>query len=150
MAQAQVNEQTEQDLRTAELIAFPLLFLLSLLFFRSLVAALLPLLVGALAIVGTFLMLRVAAEATSVSIFALNLVTGLGLGLAIDYSLFVVSRYREEIAKTGPGLEAMRRTMATAGRTVLFSSLTSPARSRPCWSSRSGSSTRWGSAARWP
>ena len=124
VAQAQVNEQTEQDLRTAELIAFPLLFLLSLLFFRSLVAALLPLLVGALAIVGTFLMLRVAAEATSVSIFALNLVTGLGLGLAIDYSLFVVSRYREEIAKTGPGLQAMRRTMATAGRTVLFSSLT--------------------------
>jgi RND superfamily putative drug exporter len=124
VAQAQVNEQTEQDLRTAELYAFPILFVLSLLFFRSLVAALLPLLVGGLAIVGTFLMLRVAAEATSVSIFALNLVTGLGLGLAIDYSLFIVSRYREEIAKTGPGLEAMRRTMATAGRTVLFSSLT--------------------------
>jgi uncharacterized membrane protein YdfJ with MMPL/SSD domain len=124
VAEGQVNEQTEEDLRTAELIAFPILLLLSLLFFRSLVAALLPLLVGALAIVGTFLMLRVAAEATSVSIFALNLVTGLGLGLAIDYSLFIVSRYREEIAKTGPGLEAMRRTMATAGRTVLFSSLT--------------------------
>ena len=69
-------------------------------------------------------MLRVASELTSVSIFALNLVTGLGLGLAIDYSLFMVSRYREEIARSGPGLEAMRRTMATAGRTVLFSSLT--------------------------
>ena len=79
---------------------------------------------AALAIVGTFLMLRVASEMTSVSIFALNLVTGLGLGLAIDYSLFIVSRYREEIARLGPGLEAMRRTMATAGRTVLFSSLT--------------------------
>jgi uncharacterized membrane protein YdfJ with MMPL/SSD domain len=124
VAQNQVNEQVEEDLRTAELYAFPLLFLLSLLFFRSLVAALLPLLVGALAIVGTFLMLRVASELTSVSIFALNLVTGLGLGLAIDYSLFIVSRYREEIARTGPGLEAMRRTLATAGRTVLFSSLT--------------------------
>ncbi|MGH2988524.1 MAG: MMPL family transporter [Solirubrobacterales bacterium] len=124
VAREQVNTQVEEDLRTAELIAFPLLFLLSLLFFRSLVAALLPLLVGALAIVSTFLMLTVASELTSVSIFALNLVTGLGLGLAIDYSLFIVSRYREEIARTGPGLEAMRRTMATAGRSVLFSSLT--------------------------
>jgi RND superfamily putative drug exporter len=80
--------------------------------------------VGGLAIVGTFLVLRVASELTSVSIFALNVATGLGLGLAIDYSLFVVSRYREEIARTGPGLEAMRRTLASAGRTVLFSSLT--------------------------
>jgi uncharacterized membrane protein YdfJ with MMPL/SSD domain len=88
------------------------------------VAALLPLLIGALAIVGTFLMLRVASELTTVSIFALNLVTGLGLGLAIDYSLFVVSRYREEMARSGPGVEAMRRTLATAGRSVLFSSLT--------------------------
>ncbi len=120
----QVNAQVEEDLRRAELLAFPLLFLLSLLFFRSLVAALLPLLVGGLAIVGTFLMLRVASDVGSVSIFALNLVTGLGLGLAIDYSLFVVSRYREELARSGPGLEAMRRTMATAGRTVLFSALT--------------------------
>ncbi len=124
VAQAQINAQVEEDLRTAELLAFPLLFLLSLLFFRSLVAAALPLLVGGLAIVGTFLMLRLASEVTSVSIFALNLVTGLGLGLAIDYSLFMVSRYREEIARSGPGLEAMRRTMSTAGRTVFFSSLT--------------------------
>jgi uncharacterized membrane protein YdfJ with MMPL/SSD domain len=121
---AQVNEQVERDLRTAELLAFPLLLLLSLVFFRSLVAALLPLLVGGLTIVGTFLLLRGASEFTSISIFALNLVTGLGLGLAIDYSLFVVSRYREEIAKDGPGLAAMGRTMATAGRTVLFSALT--------------------------
>ena len=69
-------------------------------------------------------MLRIASELGSISIFALNLTTGLGLGLAIDYSLFIVSRYREEIARSGPGLEALRRTMATAGRTVLFSSLT--------------------------
>ena len=124
LAQKQVNEQTESDLQRAELYAFPILFVLSLLFFRSLVAALLPLFVGGLAIVGTMVMLRGASEFTSVSIFALNLVTGLGLGLAIDYSLFMVSRYREEIARTGPGLTAMRRTMATAGRTVLFSSLT--------------------------
>jgi uncharacterized membrane protein YdfJ with MMPL/SSD domain len=124
LANAQVNEQVESDLQRAEMLAFPLLFLLSLLFFRSLVAAALPLLVGALAIVGTFFLLSMAAEVGSISIFALNLTTGLGLGLAIDYSLFVVSRYREEIAKDGPGLPAMRRTMATAGRTVLFSSLT--------------------------
>jgi uncharacterized membrane protein YdfJ with MMPL/SSD domain len=124
VAQQQANEQVEQDLRTAELYAFPLLFLLSLLFFRSLVAAALPLLVGGLTIVGAMLMLTVASELGSISVFALNLVIGLGLGLAIDYSLFIVSRYREEIAKTGPGLEAMRRTMATAGRTVLFSALT--------------------------
>jgi len=124
LANEQVNKQVENDLRTAEMLAFPLLFLLSLLFFRSLVASLLPLMIGALAIVGTFLLLRIASELGSISIFALNLTTGLGLGLAIDYSLFVVSRYREEIAKSGPGLEAMRQTMATAGRTVLFSSLT--------------------------
>jgi uncharacterized membrane protein YdfJ with MMPL/SSD domain len=124
VAREQTNTQVEEDLRTAELYAFPLLFLLSLLFFRSVVAALLPLLVGGLAIVSTFLMLTVASELTSVSIFALNLVTGLGLGLSIDYSLFIVTRYREEIARSGPGFVAMRRTMATAGRTVLFSSLT--------------------------
>jgi RND superfamily putative drug exporter len=124
VASEQVNTQVEEDLRTAELYAFPLLFLLSLVFFRSLVAALLPIVVGVLTIVSTFLMLTVASELTSVSIFALNLVTGLGLGLAIDYSLFIVSRYREEIARSGPGMEAMRRTMSTAGRSVFFSALT--------------------------
>jgi uncharacterized membrane protein YdfJ with MMPL/SSD domain len=124
LAQEQVNKQVEKDLRMAEMLAFPILFLLSLLFFRSAVAALLPLLIGGLAIVGTFLALRIANEFVDVSIFALNLTTGLGLGLAIDYSLFVVSRYREEIAKVGPGAEAMKRTLNTAGRTVLFSSLT--------------------------
>jgi uncharacterized membrane protein YdfJ with MMPL/SSD domain len=124
LAQEQVNKQVEKDLRMAEMLAFPILFVLSLLFFRSGVAAFLPLLIGGLAIVGTFLLLRLANEFVSVSIFALNLTTGLGLGLAIDYSLFVVSRYREEIAKHGPGAEAMKRTMNTAGRTVLFSSLT--------------------------
>ncbi len=124
LAQEQVNKQVEKDLRMAEILAFPILFLLSLVFFRSAVAALLPLLIGGLAIVGTFLLLRLANEVVSVSIFAINLTTGLGLGLAIDYSLFVVSRYREEIAKVGPGTEAMKRTLNTAGRTVLFSSIT--------------------------
>jgi RND superfamily putative drug exporter len=124
VAQEQVNKQVEQDLRMAEMLAFPLLFLLSLLFFRSLVASVLPLMIGGLAIVGTFLILRLASEFASISIFALNLTTALGLGLAIDYSLFIVSRYREEIAKDGPGLAAMRRVLATSGRTVFFSSLT--------------------------
>jgi RND superfamily putative drug exporter len=134
LAEKQVNEQTESDLRRAEMLAFPLLFLLSLLFFRSLVAALLPLLIGGLAIIGTFFVLRIASEFGSISIFALNLTTGLGLGLAIDYSLFIVSRYREELARrgvdsTGAGgrterWEALRATMRTAGRTVLFSSIT--------------------------
>jgi uncharacterized membrane protein YdfJ with MMPL/SSD domain len=124
VAQEQVNKQVEEDLRKAEMLAFPLLFLLSFLFFRSLVASLLPVMIGLLAIVGTFLILRIASEFASISIFALNLTTGLGLGLAIDYSLFIVSRYREEIAKDGPGLAAMRRVLATAGRTVFFSSLT--------------------------
>ncbi|HEX8959929.1 MAG TPA: MMPL family transporter [Solirubrobacterales bacterium] len=124
VAQEQVNKQVEADLRRAEMLAFPLLFLLSLLFFRSLVAALLPPMIGGLAIIGTFLILRIASEFASISIFALNLTTALGLGLAIDYSLFIVSRNREEIARTGPGLAAMRRVLATAGRTVFFSSLT--------------------------
>ncbi len=124
VAQEQVNKQVEEDLKKAELLAFPLLFLLSLLFFRSLVASVLPLMIGGLAIVGTFLILRLASEFGSISVFALNLTTALGLGLAIDYSLFIVSRYREEIAKQGPGLAAMRRVLATAGRTVFFSSLT--------------------------
>lgn len=124
LANQQVNEQVSHDLERAELLALPLLFLLSLIFFRGLVAAALPPLVGGLSIVLTFAGLRVASELTSVSIFALNLVTGLGLGLAIDYSLFIVSRYREELARVGPGAEAIRNTLSTAGRTVLFSALT--------------------------
>jgi uncharacterized membrane protein YdfJ with MMPL/SSD domain len=124
IANRQANEQVSEDLARAELLAFPILFVLSFLFFRSLVSALLPLLVGGLAIVLTFFALRLASELGTVSVFALNLVTGLGLGLAIDSSLFIVSRYREEIAKHGPGREALRRTVGTAGRSVLFSSLT--------------------------
>lgn len=124
LAQEQVNAQVESDLRRAELIVFPILFLLSFIFFRSLVASALPLLVGALAIVGTWLLLRAANEAVSISVFALNLTIGLGLGLAIDYSLFMVSRFREEIARHGPGERALVRTMETAGRTVFFSAIT--------------------------
>jgi uncharacterized membrane protein YdfJ with MMPL/SSD domain len=120
----EVNDHVESDLVTAELIAFPLLFLASLWVFRSAVAALLPLLVGGLTIVISLLLLRGINEGIDISIFALNLITGLGLGLSIDYSLFMVSRYREELQRLGPGPEAITRTLATAGRTVAFSSAT--------------------------
>lgn len=123
-AYQEVNEQVEHDLLIAEMIAFPLLFLVSLWVFRSAVAALLPLLVGGLTIVTSMLVIRGVNEIVDISIFALNLITGLGLGLAIDYSLFLVSRYREELERVGPGPEAIRRTLATAGRTVAFSALT--------------------------
>jgi RND superfamily putative drug exporter len=123
-ANVAVGRVVEEDLRTSEALAFPILFLLSLWFFRGLIAAALPLLVGGLSIALTFLGMRIASELTTLSVFSLNLVTGLGLGLAIDYSLIVVSRYREEIAHDGPGPGALRRTVTSAGRTVLFSSLT--------------------------
>jgi uncharacterized membrane protein YdfJ with MMPL/SSD domain len=124
LSNAQANTQVGHDLAHAELLAFPFIFLLSLLFFRSLVAALLPPLLGGLAILATFLALRIVASFVDLSVFALNLVTGLGLGLAIDYSLFMVSRYREEAAVSGFGVAALRRTLETSGRTILFSSLT--------------------------
>ena len=124
IANAQANTKVSHDLARAELLAFPFIFLLSLLFFRSAVAALLPPLLGGLAIVVTFFLLRIVASFVDVSVFALNFTTGLGLGLAIDYSLFMVSRYREESAAHGYGPEALTRTLQTAGRTVMFSSLT--------------------------
>jgi uncharacterized membrane protein YdfJ with MMPL/SSD domain len=127
IANAQVNTQVGNDLARAELFAFPIIFLLSLLFFRSLVASLLPPLLGGLAILLTFFALRIVSSFTDLSVFALNIVTGLGLGLAIDYSLFTVSRYREEAARSGFGGDALRRTLATSGRTILFSSLTAAA-----------------------
>jgi uncharacterized membrane protein YdfJ with MMPL/SSD domain len=124
IANAQANTQVGKDLARAELLAFPFIFLLSLLFFRSLVASLLPPLIGGMAIVATFFALRIVTGFVDLSVFSLNFVTGLGLGLAIDYSLFMVSRYREEAATSGFGVETLRRTLQTAGRTILFSSLT--------------------------
>jgi putative drug exporter of the RND superfamily len=120
----EVGTTIERDLTRAELIAFPLTLLLLLVVFRSVVAALLPLAVGALAIVGTFFVLEVLAGFTTVSIFALNLTTAMGLGLSIDYSLFVVSRFREERAAGHEPSDAVARTVATAGRAVFFSGLT--------------------------
>jgi RND superfamily putative drug exporter len=124
VAEQQVNEQVSKDLAHAEILAFPLLFLLSLWFFRGLVASILPPLLGGLSIVLTFAALRIVNTQLDISVFALNLTTGLGLGLAIDYSLFMVSRYREELAQGLEPARAIGRTLQTAGRTVVFSSLT--------------------------
>jgi uncharacterized membrane protein YdfJ with MMPL/SSD domain len=120
----ELNQRTTSELTRAELLAFPFLLLLSFWFFRGLVAALLPLLVGGFAIVLTFLALRVIDQFTPISVFALNLVSGMGLGLGIDYSLFVLYRYREELAGGASAHEAIERTLRTVGRTVFFSCLT--------------------------
>src|ERR671922_321291 len=124
LAFTQVGEQVQEDLARAEMLAFPLLFLLSLVVFRSAVTALLPVVVGGLTIVTTFVWLRLLNEVEPMSVFAINLITGAGLGLAIDYSLFVVSRFREELATGADTADALRVTMRTAGRTVAFSAVT--------------------------
>src|SRR3954468_16343247 len=124
VAFSQVGDQVESDLRRAEMLAAPLLLLVSLLVFRSLVAALLPLAVGMTTILITFSLLRLVNAVVPMSTFAINLITGLGLGLAIDYSLFMVSRFREELERGAGREEAVRATMRTAGRTVLFSATT--------------------------
>src|SRR5438093_3857387 len=120
----QVGTQVEKDLRKAETITFPIVLILLVLVFGSVVAAGLPLAMGALAVVGTLLVLQLIALLTSVSIFSLNLTTALGIGLGIDYSLFIVSRYREEIRHGLVAHDAVVRTVQTAGRTVLFSAVT--------------------------
>jgi len=124
VANEQVQRQSQRDLLRAELIALPLLTVLAIWIFGSVVAALLPVAAGLLSIATTLALLRAANAVAPVSVFALNLVTGAGLGLAIDYSLLLVSRYREELERCGPGLEAVRNTIATAGRTVAFSAIT--------------------------
>jgi uncharacterized membrane protein YdfJ with MMPL/SSD domain len=120
----QATKQVEEDLARAEMLAFPLLFLVSLLVFRGLVAALLPIAVGMVTVLTTFLLMRGVNEIEPMSVFALNLIIGLGLGLAIDYSLFVVSRFREEVEKGQGTADALAATLRTAGRTVLFSAVT--------------------------
>ncbi|HVX44805.1 MAG TPA: MMPL family transporter [Mycobacteriales bacterium] len=122
---AEANDLIGSDLERAELISFPLLLLLLLIVFRSVVAAALPLLLGGVGILGALAMLHLIAIGTDVSIFALNIVTMLGLGIAVDYALFIVSRFREELPRHGGDTEAaLQQTMATAGRTVAFSGLT--------------------------
>ena len=124
IADEQISVQAEEDLRRAELIAFPLLLLLSLIFFRGLVAAALPLVLGGVAIVASLALMRLMHEAVPLTVLSINVVTGLGLGLAIDYSLFVLSRYREELARGLDTSAALMRTLSTAGRAVTFSAIT--------------------------
>lgn len=120
----EVNDQTRKDLTNAELIAFPLLAILLLIVFRSAVAAAVPLIIGALSIIGTLFALRIMSTFVGTSVFALNIGTALSLGLAVDYALLIVSRHREETAEEGFTFEAHRRMVTTAGRTALFSGLT--------------------------
>lgn len=114
----------QQDLVRAEMIALPITLVLLVMVFGSAVAALLPLGIGIVAILGTSAVLRGITEFTTVSVFAQNLTTALGLGLAIDYALFIVRRFREELATGGEPRTAVAATLRTAGRTVLFSALT--------------------------
>jgi RND superfamily putative drug exporter len=121
---AESSEQTEADILRAEMLSAPVLLVLLVLIFRGLVAATTPLLVGGLAILGGFLATRLLTLVTDVSIFAINIITIIGLGLAIDYALFVVSRFREELAAGQPTPRAIQQTLATAGRTVTVSGVT--------------------------
>ncbi|MER6075425.1 MMPL family transporter [Streptomyces sp. NPDC001817] len=114
----------KKDLARAEMIALPITLVLLIMVFGSAVAALLPLGIGIVAILGTNAVLRGLTSFTDVSVFALNLTTALGLGLAIDYALFIVRRFREELSTGTDPLTAVGTTLRTAGRTVLFSALT--------------------------
>jgi RND superfamily putative drug exporter len=123
VASLQVRDTVSHDLSRAELFAFPLLLVFSLLFFRGR-AALLPVVIGVTTVLGTFLVLSGVNELHGLNVFALNLVIGLGLGLAIDYTLFLVTRFREELAAGSETRAAVSTTMRTAGRTVAFSAAT--------------------------
>ncbi|MCI3223605.1 MMPL family transporter, partial [Streptomyces sp. NP-1717] len=119
-----VSSQVSADLAMAEAIAVPVTLLLLVLAFGSLVAAMLPLVIGLIAIAGTFALLSVLGSVTEVSVFAINLTTALGLGLGIDYALLLVSRFREQLTAGQQVPEALRTTVRTAGRTILFSAAT--------------------------
>ncbi|MEU3232029.1 MMPL family transporter [Nocardiopsis alba] len=120
----ELSETAESDIVRAELVTLPLLLFLLVLIFGGLVAGLIPLAVGGLAILGSLTVLRLLTQVTEVSVFAINVATLLGLGLAIDYGLFMVSRFREELNKGRAIADAVRRTVDTAGRTVAFSGIT--------------------------
>ena len=124
MVYSQINVQTERDVLVMESIAIPVSFAVLVWVFGGLLAAALPVLVGGLAIVGSLSVLRLIAMSTDVSIFALNLTAALGLALAIDYTLLIVSRYRDELAEGAEPDQALIQTMLTAGRTVVFSATT--------------------------
>ncbi|GAA2602751.1 MMPL family transporter [Actinomadura fulvescens] len=119
-----INDRVSSDIARAEAMATPILLVLLVIIFGSLVAASLPMLIGAVAVLGSFTALHGLTYVTDVSIFAINITTFLGLGLAIDYGLFVVGRFREELERTSSVEDAIATTMATAGRTVAVSGVT--------------------------
>ncbi|HEY2004582.1 MAG TPA: MMPL family transporter [Candidatus Saccharimonadia bacterium] len=120
---ADITAQVGQDLAKAEVISFIVLAVLLVIVFRSLVAAALPLLLGAFGVLGAFLVVDGITYLTTISQYSINVITLLGLGLSIDYSLFMVSRFREEL-RQHPTQQALTNTMRTAGRTVFFSGVT--------------------------
>ncbi|MCW2714753.1 MAG: hypothetical protein JWN88_1800 [Frankiales bacterium] len=120
----EADDQVAKDLQRAELLSLPVVLVLLLVLFGGLVAASLPVVVALVSVAGTFLALTVVSVATDVSVYAVNIVTMMGLGLAIDYGLLLVTRFREERAVDPDVVPALERTLATAGRTVLFSGLT--------------------------
>ncbi|MFV0495594.1 MMPL family transporter [Mycobacterium sp.] len=124
MEYAQINTQNQTDLLTMEMIAIPFSFLVLVWVFGGLLAAGLPMAIGALAVVGSMSVLRLVTFTAEVSVFALNLSAALGLALAIDYTLLIISRYRDELAEGCEPEEAVTRAMVTSGRTVLFSAVT--------------------------
>jgi uncharacterized membrane protein YdfJ with MMPL/SSD domain len=124
VANHEISTTIEDDLRRAELLAVPLIVLLSFFLFRGFVASLLAPVAGGFTVIVSFFLLRELASVTSLSIYALNLVTGLSIGLSIDWSLLLLSRYREERAKTEDLQLALRRALVAAGRTIFYSALT--------------------------
>jgi uncharacterized membrane protein YdfJ with MMPL/SSD domain len=123
VAGKEVSAQATRDLGFAELLAFPLLAIIAWMIFRG-VAALLPVAVGGISVLGSFVILRLVNEQLPLSNFALNLVIGLGLGLAVDYSLLLVWRFREELSAGADVPNALATTLRTAGRTISFSAAT--------------------------
>jgi uncharacterized membrane protein YdfJ with MMPL/SSD domain len=124
VANHEISTTIENDLRRAELLAVPLIVLLAFFLFRGFVASLLAPIAGGITVIVSFFLLRELASITSLSIYALNLVTGLSLGLSIDWSLLLLSRYREERVKTSDLRLALRRALVPAGHTIFFSALT--------------------------
>ena len=124
MVNRQITELSQRDLLLVEVIAVPLSFIVLIWVFSGLLAAAVPIAIGGMAILGSMAVLHVIALGTDVSIFALNLSTAMGLALAIDYTLLIISRFRDELAGGASRDDALVRTMMTAGRTVLFSATT--------------------------
>jgi RND superfamily putative drug exporter len=124
MVNVQITEQSQRDVLLMELIAIPLSFVVLVWVFGGLLAAALPVAVGVTAILGALAILRLLTFTTDVSIFALNLSAAMGLALAVDYTLLMISRFRDEVADGASRDDALVRTMVTAGRTVVFSATT--------------------------